>query len=150
MFLSLKEGNLMDEFCQKCQAHLASPWKFCPGCGAAITHETQPPAYPHDTEKAPVKGAFSGLLFGVIVAPMMIIVGTMLCLTGLGIFLGVPLIIGGMLAPLAGPLVGFGSLKGKCPSCGTAVSSLNSKGSFECEACHQRIVIRDQKFVAPA
>jgi DNA-directed RNA polymerase subunit RPC12/RpoP len=114
-------------------------------------HPRNPAAgIPHDTEKAPVKGAFSGLLFGVIVAPMMIIVGTMLCLTGLGIFLGVPLIIGGILAPLAGPLVGFGSLKGKCPSCGTAVSSLNSKGSFECEACHQRIVIRDQKFVASA
>ena len=140
----------MNGTCSKCGMRMESPWSFCPQCGTASTHESQEAAVPEQHEQPPVKGAFSGLFLGVIVAPVLIIVGAMLCLTGLGIFLGVPLIIGGILAPLAGPLVGFGSLKGKCPSCGTAVSSLNSKGSFECEACHQRIVIRDQKFVAPA
>jgi hypothetical protein len=43
----------------------------------------------------------------------MIIAGIMLCLTGLGAFLGVPLIIGGIIAPLAGPLFGMGVVKGK-------------------------------------
>jgi DNA-directed RNA polymerase subunit RPC12/RpoP len=112
--------------------------------------EINPPAIPKDTEKAPVQNAFAGLYFGIIVAPMMVIVGAMLCLTGLGIFVGVPMIIGGILAPLIGPLIGFGAMRGKCPSCGAPVSSLPSAQTFDCDACHHRIAVRDHKFVAVA
>ena len=49
----------MDAVCLKCEAHLDLPWKFCPNCGAAAPHEAHKPA---DTEKAPVKAPFSGLL----------------------------------------------------------------------------------------
>ena len=134
----------MDAVCLKCEAHLDLPWKFCPNCGAAAPHEAHKPA---DTEKAPVKAPFSGLLFGVIAAPVMIIVGVMLCLTGLGAILGIPMIIGGVLAPLAGPMIGFRAVKGKCPLCGAQVSSLPGVESFHCEACHQQIVVRNEKFV---
>jgi predicted amidophosphoribosyltransferase len=144
MLLALKEDSQMDQHCLKCDAHLASPWKFCPNCGAAATHELHKPA---ESEKAPLQGPFSGLLFGVLAAPVMIIVGTMLCLTGLGAFLGVPMIIGGVLAPLAGPMIGFGAVKGKCPCCDAPVSSIPGVESFHCEACHQRIAVRDEKFV---
>jgi len=133
--------------CPKCGAHLESAWSYCPGCGLAITHETQTHT-PPETEKAPVKNAFAGLYFGIIVAPMMVIVGVMLCLTGLGAILGIPMIIGGILAPLAGPLIGFGAERGTCPSCGAPVSSVASSQTFACDACHQRIAIRNHSFVA--
>ena len=69
--------------CQKCGLQLVSPWRFCPHCGTEAAHEhLTEPASP--AEKAPVRGSFSGLLFGIIVAPILLIVGTMLCLTGLG------------------------------------------------------------------
>lgn len=138
----------MDGPCPKCGAHLTSPWKFCPGCGAAVA--TEVPKEPHAAEKTPVKEAFSGLFLGAIVGPAMVVTGAMLCLTGLGIFLGVPLIVGGVLAPLVGPIVGMNSLRGNCPWCGAKVSSLNAKGSFECEACQKRIAVKDHKFVAAA
>ena len=137
----------MDAVCLKCETHLASPWKFCPNCGATAPHEPHKPAA---IEKAPVKAPFSGLLFGVLVAPVMIIVGTMLCLTGLGALLGIPMIIGGVLAPLAGPMIGFGAIKGKCPWCGAPVNSLAGVESFDCEACHQPIAVRNEKFVTVA
>ena len=136
----------MEGLCSKCGAHLVSPWKFCPRCGTAITHEIQ--HVPPPEEKAPLVGAFGGFFLGVIVAPMMIIVGTMLCLTGLGAFAGVPLIIIGILAPLLGPQFGYGMLKGKCPWCGATIRSgmAHAKG-FYCHACSNRIVIQDRQFI---
>lgn len=135
----------MEKTCPKCNIALQSAWTFCPGCGTAIPHE---PAPPHPVEPTPVRAAFSGLLFGLIVTPVCVIVGIMLCLTGLGVFVGVPLIILGLLAPLAGPVIGFNSLRGNCPWCGAAVSSLDSTQSFDCATCHRPIVIRDHKYVA--
>jgi DNA-directed RNA polymerase subunit RPC12/RpoP len=80
---------------------------------------------------------------------MMIIVGTLLCLTGLGAFLGVPLIVGAVVAPLAGPMIGFGALKGKCPWCGTTVSSILNARGFDCKACNQHVAVQNRKFVKP-
>lgn len=102
----------MNNLCEHCGEHLADPWVFCARCGARVLR-TPEPSEPVKPEAAPVTGAFSGLYFGLILAPVMIIVGIMLCLTGLGAFLGVPMIIGGVLAPLAGPLFGMGAAKGK-------------------------------------
>lgn len=101
----------MNNLCLRCGEPLDSPWNFCAHCGARIPHAiaTQPEA----PEPAPVTGAFSGLLFGLIAVPLLLIVGVMLCLTGLGAFLGVPMIIAALLAPLAGPLFGMGAAKGK-------------------------------------
>ncbi|HUN85849.1 MAG TPA: hypothetical protein VMU48_15840 [Terracidiphilus sp.] len=134
----------MKSLCLQCHFPLEPAFKFCPACAAPIPHK---PLLPQEHEKAPVQASFSGLLFGLIAAPVMLIVGAMLCLTGLGVFVGVPMIIGGILAPLIGPLVGFVSLRGKCPWCGASVTSLNSSQSFACDACHRRIAIRNEKFV---
>jgi DNA-directed RNA polymerase subunit RPC12/RpoP len=138
----------MDGPCLKCGAPLTSSFKFCPRCGTSVSELLPHEPPPH--EKAPVKEAFSGLFLGTLVGPAMIVTGAMLCLTGLGVFLGVPLIIGGVLAPLIGPMVGMNSLRGNCPWCGAKVTSLNAKGSFECEACRKRVAVRDHKFVQAA
>ena len=78
----------MTDLCSKCGAHLSSPWRFCPLCGAEVPPQAQLQPLP-ESEKAPMRSTFTVLFFGVIVTPMCIIVGTMLCLTGLGAILGV-------------------------------------------------------------
>lgn len=138
----------MENQCAGCGAHLELPWKFCPHCGrtqavaeTVLEHEHLAP------EKAPAKGAFSGLLLGLIAAPILVIVGAMLCLTGLGAILGIPMVIAGIAAPLVGPMVGLESLKGQCPWCGVSVSSVANTKDFDCHECGKRIAIRHQEFV---
>lgn len=89
--------------CGKCGEHLEAAWAFCPHCAARIRHKVNP----REHEKAPVKESFSGLVIGLIAAPMLIIAGGMICLTGLGVFLGIPLILLGVCAPLVGPMLGM-------------------------------------------
>lgn len=137
----------MSGICSKCKAPLESPWSFYPRCGAESPHAPQPPGPPPEREEVPVRGAMSGLLIGGLVAPVLLIVGTLLCLTGLGAVLGVPMILGGIVAPLAGSIFGAGSVRGKCPSCGAAVSSVASKHSFACPVCGESIMIRRHELV---
>ena len=94
-----------------------------------------------------MKGAFTGLLFGMLVVPILAIVGAMLCLTGLGAILGVPMIIAAILAPLLGPMIGIGALHGTCPWCGTRIHSVITVPEFYCHGCSKRILIKDRKFI---
>jgi len=94
-----------------------------------------------------VKSAFGGLLLGLLAAPVLIILGGMICLTGLGVFLGVPMIIAGVCAPLLGSLLGINALKGKCPWCGSSVGSVALFDRFSCPACSKRIVVRKSELV---
>jgi DNA-directed RNA polymerase subunit RPC12/RpoP len=130
---------------------MESPWKFCPHCGVAIAVEVQleipKQPEPEEHEKSSLPGAFTGLLFGMLAVPILAIVGTMLCLTGLGAILGIPMILAAILAPLLGPMVGLGALKGKCPWCAIQVSSVANKKDFNCHGCGQRIAIRHREFV---
>ena len=140
----------MNGQCSKCGTHLTSPWNFCPNCGATVAHEIHTHPALHHAENAPVQGAFGGLLIGVVAVPILIIVGTMLCLTGLGAFLGVPMIIAGVLAPLLGPMIGIGELKGKCPWCGTEVSNVVNAPGFDCHVCSKRIAVENHRFIKAA
>jgi len=141
----------MNPHCLKCGTHLEAEWSFCPHCGAGNEPPAPPaPPVPRDHENAPVTGAFSGLLLGVIAAPVLIIVGVMLCLTGLGAFAGVPMIIAGFFAPLAGPFFGSGSIGGRCPWCGAHISSLKHSHEFSCHACSRRVVVRNRALVKAA
>jgi len=84
-------------------------------------------------------------MLGFIAAPVLIIVGVMLCLTGLGAFLGVPMIIAGFFSPLVGPFFGSGSVGGKCPWCGASISSLKHSQEFTCHHCSRRVVVRNHE-----
>jgi DNA-directed RNA polymerase subunit RPC12/RpoP len=100
-------------------------------------------AQPHpDHEKAPVKSGLSGLVLGFLAAPVLIIYGGMICLTGLGIFLGIPMIVAGVCAPLIGSLLGLNALRGKCPWCSADVSGVGIFDRFSCPSCSQRIVMQ--------
>ena len=73
----------MNGTCGKCAGHLEPPWKFCPHCGAASAREAPLTAQLHpDHEKAPVKSGLSGLVLGFLAAPVLVICGGMICLTG--------------------------------------------------------------------
>ena len=138
----------MSASCLKCGTNLEAEWTYCPHCGAGNSAPTPP--LPREHEDAPVTGAFSGLMLGFIAAPVLIIVGAMLCLTGLGAIAGIPMIIAGFFAPLAGPFFGTGSVGGKCPWCGTHISSLKHSQEFVCHACCQHVVVKNHELVKAA
>ena len=135
-------GRPMQGKCSSCSAPTELEWKFCPHCGTAAAVETRADiprqTDPEVHEKSSLPGAFTGLLFGMLAVPILAIVGTMLCLTGLGAILGVPMIMAAILAPLLGPMVGLGALKGKCPWCAIPVRSRSTsqdRSGTRCGSC---------------
>ena len=92
----------------------------------------------------PSKGAFGGMYIGLIAAPILIMTGVMLSLTGWGVFFGVPFILLGIMAPLYGPLVGMREHRGRCPSCGTRMISIADAKEHECPVCTKKFAIEDQ------
>ena len=135
----------MNALCMKCGMNLDAAWAFCPHCATPCQHDAE--AVPQRHEAAPVTGGFSGLLFGLIAAPVLIISGGMICLTGLGVFLGVPLIILGVLSPLLGPVLGLNQQRGECPWCSAKIGSVALFDRFSCPACRKRIVVRKEELV---
>ena len=75
-----------------------------------------------------------------------IVVGGLLCLTGIGAIIGIPLILAGLLALFLGPLLGLTSIKGKCPYCETSVTAQSTAVVVTCSAYQKRIVIREKRF----
>lgn len=142
----------MERHCSKCGAQLNSQWNFCPHCGGAMLNKAD--AMPGEvdlseeiekTQKNPAPGAFGGLLFGVLAVPILVIVGGMLCLTGLGAILGIPMIIAAVLAPLLGPMFGMSAHRGKCPFCGTVVTDIHNTEICDCPVCNQRFALKDRE-----
>ncbi len=129
---------------------MAGSWKFCPLCGAPHEEKVETALQARETDKAPMPGAYSGLLFGILVVPMLLIVGTLLCLTGLGALLGIPMIAAGILAPLLGPMIGMRTHKGLCPYCGAALSNIESSHGATCPVCNRAIAVRHGMIVRAA
>lgn len=136
--------------CIKCGSPLEVSWGFCPKCGLAVSHETRPHAEHAVHEKSSVPGAFGGLFFGVVIAPVLIIFGTLLCLTGLGAFLGVPLILVAIIAPLLGPLLGMGEHKVRCPNCHTREITIADSKLHFCPNCSKEFALSEHHHVAQA
>ena len=140
----------MNAPCTKCGTPLEMSWTFCPKCGRPAARETHPRPTQADHSKSSVPGAFGGLLFGVITAPVLIIVGTLLCLTGLGAFLGIPMIIAAIVAPLAGPLIGIGEHRVSCPYCNTREITVADNQLHFCPHCEKEFSLGDHHMVAKA
>ena len=92
----------MSGSCRKCGTRLDSPWKFCPLCGVDNAQAAGVIAKAHpEHEKAPVKSGFSGLVLGLITAPVLIIPGVLMCLmVGPWMVIGIPFIVAGICAPI--------------------------------------------------
>lgn len=135
----------MNPVCAKCGIELDEHWSFCPHCGDTTAHETVPSHEPREHENPPVQGAFTGLLLGLITTPVLLIAGTILLITGIGALPGILMIIGGLLAPLLGPILGIGALHGKCPWCGAEIKSLALLDRFSCPTCKGKIQVRKRE-----
>jgi predicted RNA-binding Zn-ribbon protein involved in translation (DUF1610 family) len=131
----------MEATCSKCKTQLTSQWHFCPHCGEAVAHEA---LQPQEHEHHPARGAFGGLAYGLIAAPILIIAGVMICLTGWGLFLGIPVILMGIMAPLAGPLFGMSEHTAKCPGCGTRVITVADGKVHACPTCNASFAVSEQ------
>jgi hypothetical protein len=95
-----------------------------------------------------VKSGFSGLVLGLIMAPVLIIYGTLICLlVGPWMALGIPMIIAGICAPMVGPFIAISAVRGNCPWCGVKISSVGPMDAFYCYACSKRIVVRKREMV---
>ena len=137
----------MNAPCTKCGTLLEMPWSFCPRCGTAVSRGARQHAARAAHEKSSVPGAFGGLLFGVIIAPVLIILGTLLCLTGLGAFLGVPLILLAIIAPLVGPLIALGEHKVRCPYCNTREITVADGKLHFCPNCDREFALGEHQVV---
>jgi uncharacterized Zn finger protein (UPF0148 family) len=137
---AVQKGVPMDANCSRCGTEIAPHWIFCPHCGEHVPQESHK-AEPQQQEHIPARGAFGGLLYGLIAAPILITAGIMISLTGWGVFFGVPIIIMGILAPLAGPLFGMGKHKGKCPACGTVVITVGDGNVHDCPTCSAKFAV---------
>jgi len=134
----------------KCGTPLETSWGFCPKCGLANARQTAQHIEPAEREESTVPGAFGGLMFGVITAPVLLIFGTLLCLTGLGAFLGVPMIMAAIIAPLAGPLIGIGEHNVRCPYCNTREITFADGQLHSCPNCKQEFSLGEHHRVAKA
>ena len=140
----------MDGHCTKCEAALSSSCKFCPMCGATSMQAPLAPVELDEERRAPTEGAYAGLLFGLLAVPLLLIVGTMLCLTGLGAILGIPMILAAILAPIMAPLFGMMSHKGKCPSCGASLSNMENGHKSTCPVCNHSFAVKHGLFTKAA
>ena len=145
----VKEGCKMGENCWKCGARLESSWKFCPLCGVGSTPEAHESIEAHRKhERAPIRGGVSGFVIGLIMAPVLIIYGTLICLmVGPWMVLGIPMIIAGICAPIIGPFVAIGAVRGNCPWCGAKIASVGPLNAFYCYACSKRIEVHKREIV---
>ena len=133
----------MNSHCSKCAMEIPPSGKFCRRCGTAVEHKYQPMEHEHHR----ARGAFGGMFYGLIAAPILIIPGILICLLGWGMVLGIPMILFGILLPIVGPIFGMGQHKGKCPSCGTLMISLEDGKKHACPFCSAMFAMEDQETV---
>jgi DNA-directed RNA polymerase subunit RPC12/RpoP len=136
----------MNTACTQCGAHLDSPWKFCPLCGAAQARPEETPL-PHEHERTSAQYGFIGLMFGLFVATPLILYGSVMCLLGPPMVFGIPLILIGIAAPLVGPYLAVNAVRGKCPWCGEKITSIGPLDAFYCHRCSHRIAVKDHEMM---
>jgi len=90
-----------------------------------------------------VVAEYLGLAIGVIFFG----VGGILCLSGIGAIIGIPLIVVGILFPFLAPVLGLTIIKGQCPYCGSDVLISSTQPEVTCLACKKLIVIRNEEFL---
>jgi hypothetical protein len=143
------KSKQMSGFCPKCGKELASAARFCAVCGEANTRVAGQNPVQSQTEIKSAKGQGTalGCLTGWGVSGCLVPVGVLLCFTGIGAIIGIPILIAGLAALVIGPLLGLGTKKGKCPWCGSVVMSAFGSRGFDCPVCKNRIVVRNTQFI---
>ncbi|MFZ4400579.1 MAG: hypothetical protein ACOYO1_11135 [Bacteroidales bacterium] len=78
-------------------------------------------------------------------AYVFLIIGIVLCFTGIGALIGIPLILAGIALPFLN--IGNSKIKGKCPYCNYDVYSFKYEPGVTCPSCRQRILIRHGNYI---
>ncbi len=112
-----------------------------------MDQETAPRHPTNTTQSAKAVGVAAGTTLGFGCGVMLFVVGLLISLTGIGVIIGVPLMLAGILTPIFGLLMGLAKIKGPCPYCGTLVYASSSDPGVTCPGCKKRIVIRQKQFV---
>lgn len=86
----------------------------------------------------------NGCLNGTFAGFAAIGIGSLLCFTGIGAIIGIPLIIAGIIFPFLN--IGNSTLVGNCPYCGHETIAFKNDPGVTCKACRQRIIIRNGIF----
>jgi hypothetical protein len=89
------------------------------------------------------EGAARGVGVGIGGALILGTFGGLLCLTGVGALLGIPMILAAFLMPFIAPAVMVNAVRGNCPKCAWALRAVprNSAGTT-CPSCKTRIIVR--------
>jgi DNA-directed RNA polymerase subunit RPC12/RpoP len=147
-FRSRLDGT-MNSFCGTCGSALYSQAaRFCSRCGASSVNHDAASLPPHtSTNRAPVQGLATGIGAGIVSATVLAGVGALLCVTGIGAIIGLPMILAGFVSLFMGPVIGLGAMKAPCPWCGTSVKSPGWAKGFRCPACRHQIVVRGKAFL---
>jgi len=72
-------------------------------------------------------------------------IGIVLCLTGIGAIIGIPLILVGIILPMMG---GF-TKKDNCPHCGKEIMFMSYSVVVGCPACRSRLLVKDKSKLIP-
>lgn len=86
----------------------------------------------------------NGCFFGLLGFSILFTIGGLLCLTGIGCVLGIPLVLAAFLFPIINTQAL--ALKGPCPYCGYEATGSILHNSFNCQTCKQRIIIKNGNF----
>lgn len=75
--------------------------------------------------------------------------GFVLCLTGIGAIIGIPLIVFGLYQSITMPFKQFetGGYIGPCPYCGTELGMVEAWTALNCHVCRKRVVRKENLFV---
>lgn len=67
--------------------------------------------------------------------------------TGVGLLLGIPMMMAGVILPLFMMRQNFMGhrVEGECPACGSSIRTSDGTLKLECPSCHQLLRVRDSK-----
>ncbi len=80
-------------------------------------------------------------------AGILIFIGILLSATGIGMLIGIPLIIAGLIVPFFYSVAALAGRKGNCPYCDFEVESPIAQDAMNCPVCKNRIIIKNNKFI---
>lgn len=80
-----------------------------------------------------------------VTAVFCIILGLGVCLTGIGLIIGIPMILYGLISPFTTKGVEMKLLRGKCPYCASDIVVVKTRPGATCRACKSRIVIKENR-----
>lgn len=77
----------------------------------------------------------------------MIVIGILCSMIIIGMIIGIPLILAGIVVIIGSPVIALYILEGKCPFCQNAVIVTPGKKMLKCRSCKQRSSIREMHLV---